>query len=51
MNAKRCKALRREAEAKSVGMPKRAPVLHMDGSLRNSANSTRGVYRQLKKAA
>lgn len=63
MNGRRAKALRKKAEAATVGMPTRRwtqrrgrqPVLgkpgyfHYFATIEHSINSTRGVYQMLKR--
>jgi hypothetical protein len=52
MNAKKCKALRKLARERTVGMPARRYVIHRGGKcLINAPESTRGEYRSLKKIA
>lgn len=50
MNAKLCKKLRRAAEQATVNLPLRRH-LHLRGQLVNANESTRGLYRQLKREA
>lgn len=50
MNGKKAKALRRVAQAATVGMPERRRVWSLDGSrVENHEKSTRGLYRRLKR--
>lgn len=54
MNAKKCKALRRQARKESVGLPLRNLLAmkhrHTTQAV-NDPQTFRGVYRNLKKAA
>lgn len=50
MNAKTCKQLRRVAERATIGRPFVQYFRHKDGSIRIRSSSTRGKYRELKKA-
>lgn len=55
MNEKKCKALRRAARDKAIGMPPRWLVGKKMGNQAicavNSMESFRGIYRQLKREA
>ena len=49
MNGKTARKLRQKARSMTVGMPDVAYKTDSNGSRRNIPESTRGVYRQLKK--
>jgi len=49
MNSKLCKRLRRTAETRTVGKPVRRWLRMRNGMIINDPNSTRGVYRALKR--
>lgn len=52
MNAKKCKALRRQARELTVGKPKRQLMRNKEtGLIINHPDTERGVYRELKKEA
>lgn len=52
MNAKKCKALRRQARELTVGKPKRQLMRHKEtGLIINHPDTERAVYRALKKEA
>lgn len=50
MNAKQAKRIRRAAEKATVGRPFRRLIPHKRGYLINDPNTTRGVYRAIKRA-
>ncbi len=52
MNAKKAKALRRQARELTEGKPERRYLRHnKTGEIINDPNTTRGTYRQLKREA
>jgi hypothetical protein len=51
MNAKKCKRLRREARARTVGHAHVSYILAKQGSIMVNPVTTRGAYRHLKRMA
>lgn len=50
MRGKVAKRLRREAKARTVGLPERQLGRRKDGSIINMPGSTRGMYHAFKRA-
>lgn len=51
MNGKTCRRLRREAREETIGMRARRLIRGPNGNAINDLESTRGVYRNKKRAA